>query len=109
MLLWEEGLIRVEVSRKKRQHCHTAPITQFELQSGDLTTVGMDQLISTILLLARSVLSWLTFSVVYLTSLLPVYYGGRQSQQSFLFSSISLTSLHVSARAGHLQVNTIVS
>jgi hypothetical protein len=33
---------------------------------------------------------------------------GRQSQRRSLFiSSISLTSLHVSVRAGHLQVNTI--
>jgi hypothetical protein len=42
MLLWEEGLIKVEVSRKKKRHCHTAPIVQFEFQSGDLITVGMD-------------------------------------------------------------------
>jgi hypothetical protein len=40
MLLWEEGLIKVEVSRKERKHCHTAPITQFELQHEDLVTVG---------------------------------------------------------------------
>jgi hypothetical protein len=42
-----------------------------------------------------------------------LYYGGRQSQRSFLFTyfifSMSLTPLHVSARAGHLQANTIVS
>jgi hypothetical protein len=35
-------------------------------------------------------------------------YSGSQSQQSFLFSPSS-HSLHVSARAGHLQVNIIVS
>jgi hypothetical protein len=33
------------------------------------------------------------------------YYSGRQSQQSFLLLSPSTQSLHVSARAGHLQVN----
>jgi hypothetical protein len=47
MLLWEEGLIKVEVSRKKKRHCHAAPITQFEFESGDLTTIGMDELYST--------------------------------------------------------------
>jgi hypothetical protein len=44
MLLWEGGLIKVEVSRKKKKHCHAAPITQFEIENGDLTTVGMDEL-----------------------------------------------------------------
>ncbi|PNF37199.1 hypothetical protein B7P43_G00471 [Cryptotermes secundus] len=44
MLLWEGGLIKVEVSRKKKKHCHAAPITQFEFENGDLTTVGMDEL-----------------------------------------------------------------
>jgi hypothetical protein len=33
-----------------------------------------------------------------------LYYGGRQSQQSFLLSP-STRSLHVSGRAGRLQVN----
>jgi len=42
MLLWEEGLIKVEVSRKQRKNCHTAPITQFELQNEVLITVGLD-------------------------------------------------------------------
>jgi hypothetical protein len=45
---------------------------------------------------------------ILLRSLLGLYYSGRQSQQSFLFSH-STHSLHVSARAGHLQVNIIVS
>jgi hypothetical protein len=39
---------------------------------------------------------------ILLCSLLRLYCGGRQSQQSFI-SSISLKSLHVSARAGHPQ------
>jgi hypothetical protein len=42
MLLWEEGLIKVEISRKKKKSCHTAPITQFEFESGNLITVGRD-------------------------------------------------------------------
>jgi hypothetical protein len=37
-------------------------------------------------------------------SLLGPDYSGRQSQQSFLLSP-STHSLHVSVRAGHLQVN----
>jgi hypothetical protein len=40
MLLWDEGLIRAEVSRERKKHCHTAPITQFDLRSGILMTVG---------------------------------------------------------------------
>jgi hypothetical protein len=36
-----------------------------------------------------------------------LYYSGRQSQQSFLLSSPSTHSLHVSARVGHLQVNIL--
>jgi hypothetical protein len=44
MLLWEEGVIKVEVTRKKKKQCHTAPITQFEFRSGDITTFGMDLL-----------------------------------------------------------------
>jgi hypothetical protein len=36
---------------------------------------------------------------------LGLYYSGRQSQRSFLLLSPSTHSLHVSARAGHLQVN----
>ncbi|KDR19694.1 WD repeat-containing protein 52 [Zootermopsis nevadensis] len=42
MLLWEEGLIKVEVSRKMKKSCHSAPITQFEFESGNLITVGLD-------------------------------------------------------------------
>jgi hypothetical protein len=43
-------------------------------------------------------------AVANLRSLLELYYSGRQSQQSFLLSP-STHSLHVSASAGHLQVN----
>jgi hypothetical protein len=42
---------------------------------------------------------------ILLRSLLGLYYSGRQSQQSFLLLSPSTYSLHVSTRAGHLQVN----
>jgi hypothetical protein len=39
------------------------------------------------------------------TPLIGLYYAGRQSQQSFLLLSPSTHSLHVSASAGHFQVN----
>ncbi|XP_069678702.1 cilia- and flagella-associated protein 44 [Periplaneta americana] len=43
MLLWDEGLIRAEIRRRKKQLCHSAPIVQFEFdQSGDLYSFGMD-------------------------------------------------------------------
>jgi hypothetical protein len=48
------------------------------------------------------------FSIKKLLSirtLLGLYFSGRQSQQGFLLLSPSTHSLHVSARAGHLQVN----
>jgi hypothetical protein len=37
-----------------------------------------------------------------------LYYSGCQSQQSFLLLSPSTHSLHVSARAGHLQVKLVI-
>jgi hypothetical protein len=46
-----------------------------------------------------------TGGCILLRSLLGLYYSGCQSQQSFLLLSPSTHSLHVSVRAGHLQVN----
>jgi hypothetical protein len=45
---------------------------------------------------------------ILLRSLLGLYYSGRQSERSFLFSH-STHSLHISAPVGHLQVNIIIS
>ncbi|KAH0945279.1 hypothetical protein HN011_010803, partial [Eciton burchellii] len=42
ILLWEEGLIALEICQKNRQPCHTKPITQFEYINGELISVGMD-------------------------------------------------------------------
>ncbi|XP_031340937.1 cilia- and flagella-associated protein 44-like [Photinus pyralis] len=42
MLVWDEGLIKVEVCQVGRKKCHTAPIVQFHYDNGDLWTVGMD-------------------------------------------------------------------
>ncbi|XP_019696509.1 uncharacterized protein LOC105182290 [Harpegnathos saltator] len=42
ILLWEEGLISLEICRKHRQPCHAKPITQFEYLNGELISVGMD-------------------------------------------------------------------
>jgi hypothetical protein len=45
---------------------------------------------------------------ILLRSLLGLHYSGRHSQQSFLLSP-STHSLHILARAGHLQVNILFS
>ncbi|XP_011859838.1 PREDICTED: uncharacterized protein LOC105557260 isoform X2 [Vollenhovia emeryi] len=42
ILLWEGGLITLEICRKNRQPCHTKAITQFEYINGELISVGMD-------------------------------------------------------------------
>ncbi|XP_014472910.1 PREDICTED: cilia- and flagella-associated protein 44 [Dinoponera quadriceps] len=42
ILLWEEGLISLEICRKHRQPCHAKAITQFEYLNGELISVGMD-------------------------------------------------------------------
>ncbi|XP_032671308.1 cilia- and flagella-associated protein 44 isoform X3 [Odontomachus brunneus] len=42
ILLWEEGLISLEICRKHRQPCHAKAITQFEYLNGELISIGMD-------------------------------------------------------------------
>ncbi|KAM4046708.1 cilia- and flagella-associated protein 44 isoform 2-T2 [Anomaloglossus baeobatrachus] len=42
MLLWEGGLIKVEICRKGRKPCHIGPINQFVLDEGELITIGAD-------------------------------------------------------------------
>lgn len=42
ILIWDEGLIKMEVCKKNRQPCHSALITQFEFANGELMSVGMD-------------------------------------------------------------------
>ncbi|XP_050459147.1 cilia- and flagella-associated protein 44 isoform X1 [Cataglyphis hispanica] len=42
ILLWEEGLITLEICKKNREPCHTKAITQFEYINGELISVGMD-------------------------------------------------------------------
>lgn len=42
MLLWEGGLIKVEITRKQKKSCHTGPIQQILLDEGELITVGSD-------------------------------------------------------------------
>ncbi|XP_020280668.1 cilia- and flagella-associated protein 44 [Pseudomyrmex gracilis] len=42
ILLWEEGLITLEVCKKNRQPCHNRAITQFEYINGELISLGMD-------------------------------------------------------------------
>lgn len=40
ILVWDGGLIRVEVFRRGKNFCHEAPITQIIYNNGDLTTIG---------------------------------------------------------------------
>ncbi|XP_047346739.1 cilia- and flagella-associated protein 44 isoform X3 [Vespa velutina] len=42
ILLWDEDLIKFEISRKNKKFCHTKPIVQFEYINAELFTVGMD-------------------------------------------------------------------
>ena len=42
MLLWEGGLIKVEITRKGKKACHHGPIQQILLDEGELITVGCD-------------------------------------------------------------------
>ena len=42
MLLWDGGLIQIEVCRKKGKSCHVGPIQQVLLNESDVYTVGDD-------------------------------------------------------------------
>ncbi|XP_071957578.1 cilia- and flagella-associated protein 44-like isoform X2 [Antedon mediterranea] len=42
MLLWDGGLIKVEIARKHKKNCHTGPIEQFVMDEGELITIGAD-------------------------------------------------------------------
>ncbi|KAK3541496.1 hypothetical protein QTP86_027240, partial [Hemibagrus guttatus] len=42
MLLWDGGLIKVEIGRKPGRTCHAGPIRQFALDEGELISVGAD-------------------------------------------------------------------
>lgn len=42
MLLWEGGLIKVEIGRKGKKLCHQGSIQQILLDEGELMTVGSD-------------------------------------------------------------------
>ncbi|XP_071995060.1 cilia- and flagella-associated protein 44 isoform X2 [Engystomops pustulosus] len=42
LLLWEGGLIKVEICRRGRRPCHQGPINQFVLDEGELITIGTD-------------------------------------------------------------------
>lgn len=42
MLVWEAGLIKLEVFRKLRKRCHEGPIVQFDFKDGELWTIAMD-------------------------------------------------------------------
>ena len=42
MLLWDGGLIKVEISKKGRKPCHNGMIEQFFMDEGELMTIGVD-------------------------------------------------------------------
>ncbi|XP_048505660.1 cilia- and flagella-associated protein 44 isoform X2 [Athalia rosae] len=42
ILLWDEGLIKLEVCKTARKTCHEKLITQFEYNNGELMSVSMD-------------------------------------------------------------------
>lgn len=42
VLVWQEGLIKVEVCRKGRKPCHTGAISQISMNDGEVMTVGYD-------------------------------------------------------------------
>ncbi|XP_063718325.1 cilia- and flagella-associated protein 44-like isoform X2 [Symsagittifera roscoffensis] len=42
MLLWDGGLIKVQIGRKGKKPCHLGPIQQFIMDEGELLTVGID-------------------------------------------------------------------
>lgn len=42
LLLWEGGLIKVELCQGERKPCHSGPISQLILEEGELFTVGKD-------------------------------------------------------------------
>ncbi|KAL4229263.1 hypothetical protein ACF0H5_012303 [Mactra antiquata] len=42
MLLWDGGLIKVEIRMKNKKSCHNGPIQQILLDEGELMSVGID-------------------------------------------------------------------
>ncbi|XP_052861271.1 cilia- and flagella-associated protein 44 [Anopheles cruzii] len=42
ILVWEAGLIKLEVCRKGRKPCHDGPITQLSMRGSEIMTAGLD-------------------------------------------------------------------
>ncbi|XP_035792074.1 cilia- and flagella-associated protein 44-like [Anopheles albimanus] len=42
ILVWDGGLIKLEVCRKGRKPCHEGPITQLNMRGGEVMTAGLD-------------------------------------------------------------------
>ncbi|XP_049825621.1 cilia- and flagella-associated protein 44 isoform X2 [Aethina tumida] len=42
MLVWDDGLIKLEVMRTQRKSCHTKPVVQINYNGEEIWTVGMD-------------------------------------------------------------------
>jgi len=53
MLLWDGGLIKVEIARRNGRPCHVGPIQQIIMDEGELMTIGVDGCVRVKLLLLR--------------------------------------------------------
>ncbi len=42
MLLWDGGLIKVEIARRHKKPCHVGAIQQIIMDEGELMTIGED-------------------------------------------------------------------
>ena len=41
LLIWEDGRIQLEITRKDGSSCHDGPINQIVAEEGELITIGM--------------------------------------------------------------------
>lgn len=41
-MVWDEGLIHLEIFRSQRRKCHDGPIVQLYYYEGELSTISMD-------------------------------------------------------------------
>jgi len=42
LLLWDGGLLKVEISRKNKKKCHQGSVQQIVFDEGEIITVGID-------------------------------------------------------------------
>lgn len=56
MLLWEGGLIKVEISKKGKKTCHHGMIQQFFMDEGELMTIGVDGFVKVTIIVKRALI-----------------------------------------------------